>query len=366
MAGGGGELLPLVAMVVVQVGYAGMNIIAKLAMDDGMDPLVLVAYRQILATVAIAPFAFFLERKTRPRITKEILFQIFLCSLFGATLNQVFYFIGLKNSSATISCALGNILPAITFVLAALFGLESVGIRRRSGQAKILGTLLCVGGAMLLSFYHGHVIGIGKSGINWKYSHSATESTISGSKGNFFSGSFLLLTSNLSWAIWFILQAKMGEKFSAPYTTTALMCFMATIECVVVAACSQHKASQWSLASRIKLVASLYSGVISSALAFCLMSWTIEKKGPLYVSVFSPLLLIIVALLSWALLNEQLYIGTAVGSILIVVGLYVVLWGKKKETKQETCEGEINGMCDCDEGMKATCKEQPKQGVEMI
>ncbi|GAB2212204.1 hypothetical protein Droror1_Dr00025555 [Drosera rotundifolia] len=49
--------------------------------------------------------------KTRPRITKEILFQIFLCSLFGATLNQVFYFIGLKNSTVTISCALGNILP---------------------------------------------------------------------------------------------------------------------------------------------------------------------------------------------------------------------------------------------------------------
>lgn len=51
-------------------------------------------------------------------------------------------------------------------------------------------------------------------------------------------------------------------------------------------------------------------GIVCSALAFCLMSWCIETKGPLYVSVFSPLLLVIVAILSWALLEEKLYIGT--------------------------------------------------------
>ncbi|GAB2287260.1 hypothetical protein Dimus_021642 [Dionaea muscipula] len=354
--GAGGEFLPLVAMVVVQVVYAGMNIIAKLAMDDGMDPLILVAYRQLLAAFALSPLAYFLERKTRPKITKKILFQIYLCSIFGASLNQIFYYIGLKNSTATISCALGNVLPAITFVLAVLFGLESVGIKSRPGQAKVLGTILCVGGAMLLSFYHGHTISIGKSGIKWKFTHTTSSQN---SKGSFFSGSFLLLISNILRALWFILQAKMGKEFSAPYTSTALMCFMASIQCFLIAAWSQHKASKWSLASRIKLVATLYAGIISSALAFCLMSWTILKKGPLYASVFTPLLLIIVALLSWALLNEQLYIGTAIGSFLIVVGLYVVLWGKNKESKVTNC---------AEEEPKATSdQEQPKlQGVELI
>ncbi|CAI9768901.1 unnamed protein product [Fraxinus pennsylvanica] len=66
-------------------------------------------------------------------------------------------------------------------------------------------------------------------------------------------------------------------------------------------------------------------------MAFCLMTWCIRKRGPLYVSVFSPLLLIIVAILSWILFEESLYIGTFVGSVLIVVGLYGVLWGKNRE-----------------------------------
>lgn len=57
-----GNSLPLLAMIIVQVGYACMNITSKLAMDSGMNPFIHVAYRQIFATLAITPFAFFLER----------------------------------------------------------------------------------------------------------------------------------------------------------------------------------------------------------------------------------------------------------------------------------------------------------------
>ncbi|KAE8728457.1 hypothetical protein F3Y22_tig00004355pilonHSYRG00030 [Hibiscus syriacus] len=52
------DFMPLVANVLLQVGYAGMNITSKLALESGMKPLVLVAYRQIFATLAIAPLAF--------------------------------------------------------------------------------------------------------------------------------------------------------------------------------------------------------------------------------------------------------------------------------------------------------------------
>lgn len=57
-----GDFLPAFAMVLVQMGYAGMNIVSKLAMDSGMDPFVLVAYRQLVAAISLAPLAFFLER----------------------------------------------------------------------------------------------------------------------------------------------------------------------------------------------------------------------------------------------------------------------------------------------------------------
>ncbi|KAG5244624.1 hypothetical protein OIU77_018367 [Salix suchowensis] len=337
------DVLPFLAMVVVQFGYAGMNITSKLAMDSGMKPLVLVAYRQIFATIATAPFAYFFERKTRPKITMSLLFQIFICSLTGVTGNQVFYFIGLENSTPTIGCALTNILPALTFILAVLFRQESVGIKKTSGQAKLLGTVVCVGGAMLLSFYHGHMINIGGSSIHWNYADSTGNSSTD-MKSNLVLGSLFIMASAVSWAIWFTVQAKVSLKFPAPYTCTLLMCFMGSIECVVIGVGANRKVSEWSLRSPGRLVAALYAGIVCSALAFSLTSWSIQRKGALYVSVFSPLLLVIVAALSWALLHEKIYVGTAVGSILIVAGLYGVLWGKDKELKEEIEETEVTKL----------------------
>ncbi|KAL2941730.1 hypothetical protein RDABS01_030080 [Bienertia sinuspersici] len=342
---GRNELLPFLAMVIVQIGYAGMNISSKVAMQSGMAPLVLVAYRQLFATLAIAPFAYFLEREKRPKITKQVLYQIFLCSLFGATLNQICYFVGLKQTTATIACALNNTLPAMTFLLAVPLGLEAVGIRKRGGQAKIMGTIVCIGGAMLLSFYHGHLIDIHQPKINWHYSgDNSNKRNGSNSHLNVVLGPFLLLASNLAMAIWFVIQAKISETFTAPYTSSAIMGFMGTIQCVTIAACTNHKISDWALTSRIRMVASLYAGVVGSGIAVCLMAWAIQRKGPLYVSVFNPLLLVIVALLSWALHMEKLYIGTAIGSLLIVLGLYAVLWGKSKEMNDDNNQLDINSI----------------------
>ncbi|XP_060169201.1 WAT1-related protein At1g09380-like [Lycium barbarum] len=354
----GSDLLPFLTMVIVQLGYAGMNIISKLAMDSGMNAFVHVAYRQIFATIAIAPFAYFLERKTRPKLTPSILFQIFLCSIFGVSMNQITYFVGLKNTTPTIACALSNLTPAVTFLLAIPFGLERMGLGTKAGQAKMLGTILCVGGAMLLSFYHGSIVPIDQPNIHWKYAQDMTENKSTSNHGNFIFGPFLLIVSAVSWGIWSILQARVSMVYPAPYSSSALMCLMASFQCLIVGFCFDHNISDWSLSHSIRAVSAIYAGVVCTALAYCLMSWCIERKGPLYVSVFNPLLLVIVAALSWALLQEKIYIGTVVGSVLIVLGLYGVLWGKNNELKPVKFDEEI-GVQEISE------KEKQKKDIEM-
>lgn len=53
---------PYLAMISLQFGYAGMNIITKVSLNHGMSHYVLVVYRHAFATAVIAPFAIFLER----------------------------------------------------------------------------------------------------------------------------------------------------------------------------------------------------------------------------------------------------------------------------------------------------------------
>lgn len=53
---------PYFAMVCLQFGYAGMNLVTKVVLDGGMNHFVLVAYRNAFATAAIAPFALLSKR----------------------------------------------------------------------------------------------------------------------------------------------------------------------------------------------------------------------------------------------------------------------------------------------------------------
>ena len=56
---------PYIAMISLQFGYAGMNVLTKVSLNQGMSHYVLVVYRHAFATISIAPFALILERYVR-------------------------------------------------------------------------------------------------------------------------------------------------------------------------------------------------------------------------------------------------------------------------------------------------------------
>lgn len=160
---------------------------------------------------------------------------------------------------------------------------ENLGIKKRAGLAKVFGTILCVSGALLLSFYHGKTIGLGQSSIHWRYAEKM-EGTSSSGKGNMFLGPLVVILSTLVWAAWFIIQVSINvlfslyilelreslsfvssfqkdisKTFSAPYTSTGLMCFMASFQCIIIAVCVDHTASAWSLHNAMRLSSALYA-----------------------------------------------------------------------------------------------------------
>lgn len=333
---GGKDCVPPVAMVLVQLGFAVMNIVSKLALDAGMSPYVLIAYRNLIAAAVISPIAYLLERRSGATITKKVLLQIFCSSIFGATLNQVLFVVGLKSTSATVACALTNTLPALTFVMAAALKMEPVRPGTGAGQAKLVGTAVCVGGSMLIPFYKGPVLRVWASPIHWRFAEHASPPAAAAAAGAHTGpaavlGDVLVIASCVAWAVWFILHTKISEGFSAPYTSTAIMCLMAGVQCAGVSAALDRSLAVWKLGFDIRLYSVLYIGIVGSGAGFTLMSWCIQVRGPLYVSMFSPLLLVIVAVVGWAILGDKIRLGSAIGSVLIVAGLYMVLWGKGRE-----------------------------------
>ncbi|KAG9444305.1 hypothetical protein H6P81_015645 [Aristolochia fimbriata] len=332
------ELRPALFMTTVQIMFAVVNIFYKLAIYDGMNLRVLVAYRYVFATVSLAPVAFFLERKARPPLTWMILLQAVACGVFGGVLAQNLYIAALKICTATFVTAITNLIPAITFVFAVIFRMEQLRIRKVAGQAKVMGTLMGVGGAMLLTFYKGveinylgsfhyNLVGNHRGGADQKVPDHVES-------GNRVMGSMLAVASCFSYAIWLIIQTKMAESYPCHYSSTTLMCLMSSILSVGYALCLERDLSQWKLGWNIRLLTVLYVGVLASAVGLAIVAWCIRKKGPLFVSVFNPLMLVVVGFLGSLLLDEKLHLGSVLGSVLIIAGLYAVLWGKGKEMER--------------------------------
>nr|ACG37892.1 nodulin-like protein 5NG4 [Zea mays] len=310
-----------VAMLLLQFGYAGFHVVSRLALNMGISKLVFPVYRNIIALCLLVPFAYFLEK---PQLTLNFVVQFFLLALCGITANQGFYLLGLDNTSPTFASAIQNSVPAITFAMAAALRIEKVRLDRRDGVAKVAGTLACVAGASVITLYKGPTI-FGPSG------GGGLELAAVGGDKNWTLGCVYLIGHCLSWSGWLVLQAPVLKKYPARLSVTSYTCFFGVIQFLVIAAFMERDAEAWKFHSGSELFTILYAGFIASGVAFAVQIWCIDRGGPVFVAVYQPVQTLVVAIMASLTLGEKFYLGGIIGAVLIVAGLYLVLWGKSEE-----------------------------------
>ncbi|KAJ7977078.1 WAT1-related protein [Quillaja saponaria] len=322
------RMKPFIAVIFLQFGFAGMDILSKAALNQGMSNYVLVVYRHAVAFIMITPFAVILDKKVRPKMTLSIFMKIILLSLLEPVIDQNLYFLGMKYTTATYAAAMTNILPAITFLLAYILRLEKINIKSIHSQAKIVGTLATVGGAMIMTLLKGPMI---------ELLRAEGRGNLKGQKGgtnlqNPIKGSIMIIVGCFSWACFMNLQAITLKTYPAELSLTAWICLLGTLEGTVVALVMERgNATIWSINWDTKLLAAVYSGIVCSGLAYYIQGVVMQDRGPVFVTAFSPLCMVIVAVLGSLILAEQIYLGRVIGAIVIVVGLYLVVWGKSRD-----------------------------------
>ncbi|GJN04282.1 hypothetical protein PR202_ga21818 [Eleusine coracana subsp. coracana] len=315
-----------VAMLTLQFGYAGFHVVSRLALNMGISKLVFPVYRNIIALCLLVPFAYFLEKKDRPKLTLNFVVQFFLLALCG------FYLLGLDNTSPTFASAIQNSVPAITFAMAAALRIEKVRLDRRDGVAKVVGTLACVAGASVITLYKGPTI-FGPTGSDDKH-HQQVVVTAGGevmTMKNWTLGCVYLIGHCLSWSGWLVLQAPVLKKYPARLSVTSYTCFFGVIQFLIIAAFMERDADAWQFHSGSELFTILYAGFIASGVAFAVQIWCIDRGGPVFVAVYQPVQTLVVAIMASLTLGEKFYLGGIIGAVLIIAGLYLVLWGKSQE-----------------------------------
>jgi drug/metabolite transporter (DMT)-like permease len=324
------KVKPYLAMVSLQFGYAGMYVISLVSLNHGMNHYVLSVYRHIIAVLVIAPFALVLERKIRPKMTLPIFLRIMLLGFLEPVFAQNLYNVGMTYTSATFASATVNILPAITFILALIFRLERINLKKIHSLAKVIGTTVTVVGAVVTTLYKGPNLDIFHGQGQQSHHHKTSTAP---SEEHWITGTLLLLARCGGWSGFFVLQSFTLKKYPAELSLTAWICLMGALEGAVVTLVMERDTSVWAIGWDSRLLAAAYSGVVCSGIAYYMQGVVMKERGPVFVTAFSPLCMIITAALGAIVLAEQVHLGSLIGAIIIVFGLYSLVWGKSKDPR---------------------------------
>ncbi|KAK1284257.1 WAT1-related protein [Acorus calamus] len=264
----------------------------------------------------------FLRGKKRPKLTWALFLEIFVLALLGClTINM--YFASLDYTSPTFVTSMVNTVASLTFVIAVILRLESLDLKSPHGLAKILGTLVSLAGVTTMTLYKGPVI---KNfwgpliHIQGKAIHKS-----------WLKGSTLTIASCITWSIWYIMQAYTLKKYPAQLSLTTWMSFVGASQSAVFTAIVEPEPKAWRIGFDINFWCIIYSGVVCSGLSIFIQLWCTKEKGPVFVTMFNPLSTIMVALLAYLVLGEKLYLGRIIGGAIVIIGLYLVLWGKERD-----------------------------------
>ncbi|WVZ71999.1 hypothetical protein U9M48_020525 [Paspalum notatum var. saurae] len=322
------KLKLFMGVLALQLLLAGFHIVSSAALNMGISEIVYMVYRNIIALALLAPFAYFLEKKDRPPLTFSLLVEFFLLALCGITANQGFYLLGLYHLSPTYASAIQNTVPAITFAMAAVLRLEQVDLSKRHGLAKVLGTVVSIGGATVITLYKGLPLFHDNLHVKSLLALSSSSPIL-----NWTLGCVFILGHCLSWSGWMVLQVPVLKRYPARLSVLSLTCIFGLLQFLAIAAFTEEDLSRWKVRSVGELLTILYAGLVASGVAFALQIWCIDRGGPLFTAVFQPVQTVAVAVMAAAILGDQLYTGGIIGAVLIVIGLYFVLWGKSSEKK---------------------------------
>lgn len=327
---------PYLAVILIQSIYAGMFLLSKAAFDVGMNSFVFVFYRQAAAAVFLIPLAAAFEWKNAPPLSFVTLCKIFFLSLFGVTFTLNVYGVGLIYTSASLAAATTNCIPIITFFIALSFGMETVRWRTSGGIAKVAGVAICLVGVTTIAFYRGptlkllmhhHLLGSYHNTI--QQHHQATASN----SHTWIKGCFLMLMANTFWALWLVLQVPVIKSYPSKLLLTTLQCMFSAIQSFLIAIALERDPNQWKLEWNVRLLAVVYCGVVVTGVTFYLQAWVIEKKGPVFLAMSQPLAFAFTIFSSAFILGETISLGSILGAMVLVGGLYSVLWGKHREHK---------------------------------
>nr|KYP67162.1 Auxin-induced protein 5NG4 [Cajanus cajan] len=320
-------------LIGVQLVYAGNAVLMSYAMSLGFSSHTIIFLTSLATFIILFPVAFCFERSKWPRHPSFKLIAQILFLSFGGLVFQLFFLKGINLTSPAMGTAMPNLAPGLIFVIAWISGLEKVNTNHHYSKVKIFGTLLCVCGALTLSIMQS--ISSPATVISGALQLSRVPSDFTFDIHKII-GCLYLVLAVLILSSSVVLQAFALGNFPAPMSLGAITSLFGAFMTATLWLLESHKLkSRWILVSSADLIAYCILAGAVSGICLSFNGWALKKRGPVFVSMFSPIGTVCSVVFSVITLGDTIRIGSLAGMFLLFTGLYLVLWAKGKEGHPE-------------------------------
>ncbi|XP_027362609.1 WAT1-related protein At5g47470-like [Abrus precatorius] len=316
-------------LIGVQFVYAGNAVLMGYSMSLGFSSLTIIVFTSLATFLILFPIAFCFERSKWPKnCSLKLIMQISFLS-FGGLAFQYTFLKGINLTSPAMGTAMPNLAPGFIFIIAWTFGLEKVNLRNKVSKVKILGTLLCVLGALTMSVMQSLSAPATKKDATVQLSRTPSGFTFDIHK---IMGCVYLMVSVLILSSSVVMQAFALGNFPAPMSLGAITSLFGALITAFVQLLGDREPKLGSaLLSYGNLICcSVLAGAVSG-MCLSFNGWALKKRGPVFVSMFNPIGTVCSVIFSVVTTGDTINIGSLVGMLLMFTGLYSVLWAKGKE-----------------------------------
>ncbi|WZZ53833.1 hypothetical protein YC2023_053940 [Brassica napus] len=312
------DVVPFAAMFTVECTTVGANTLYKAASLRGLSFYVFVFYSYLVSTLLLLPLSLIFGRSRRlPPAKSPLFFKIFILGLLGF-MSQIAACKGIEYSSPTLASAISNLTPAFTFTN---FRMEQVRLRSSASQAKIIGAILSISGALVIVLYKGPKVLSGASFTSSSSLPISLDQNLTSSDSSWMIGGLFLASQYFLLSVWYILQTRVMETYPEEIRVVFFYNLFAIIISAPVCLFLERNLTSWVLKPDISLAAIVYSGFFVSMFSALTHTWVV--MGAIF-------------------LGDAFHLGSVIGSMILCFGFYTVIWGKAKEDSTKTVAGSEN------------------------
>lgn len=295
------EILPLnrkekmqahAALFAVAVFYGLNYIIAKDVLDkEYMTPFGFIMLRVSVASIIFTVIhAFFVREKIE---RKDIKYAM-LCSVFGAMINMLCFFEGLKYTSPIHASLIMLLTPIIVLVISALM------IKEKVTSKKFIGIILGLIGGFLI---------IRESGV------------VNNQLSSFY-GDMMIMANATSYGIYLVLVRKLTTKYH-PITVIKWIFIFGTILILPFGGKDLYQ-TNFTVFTNDVWYSVLYVLIFSTSATYLLNAFALQKVLPSTVGFYIYFQPLIASIASILVLNEVINMNKLLSAILIFIGVYLV------------------------------------------